>query len=254
MLTIPQFIESGFDKHCFTTRIGGVSPGEFNSLNLSKTREENQANKEENYHRVCDALGVEYNSLALVNYAHGDGIHFAAQADAGKGFTKQMDYAACDAMVTDTPNVTAVTLHADCVPIFVADREKRVAAVAHAGWKGVYAGLPEKLVCGIIEKYRGKPQNILVGIGPHIMPCCFEVQDDVALPFRERFGNQSVHLREEKQFVDMQAAILMQLKKCDIPDEHITVADLCTSCRDDLFYSHRRDHGHTGAMGSFITV
>ncbi len=253
-LTIPEFEENGFTKHCFTTRLGGVSPGEFSSLNLSKTREANKANKQENYRRVCVALGVPYESLALVNYAHGDGIHFAVKQDAGKGIIRESDFDFCDAMLTNAPQVTAVTLHADCVPLFFADKASKAVGVVHAGWKGVYAGLPYKVVKAFEEHYDSRAQDILVGIGPHIMNCCFEVKEDVANPFQEKFGNETIEVREDAQYVNMQAAILLQMEAAGVPEENITCANLCTYCREDLFYSHRRDKGHTGAMGSFITV
>ena len=72
---IPSFLGAGVEKHCFTTRIGGVSEGAYASLNLSRTRENNPENKEENYRRVCCALDVPYESLTPVSYTHlGDNV------------------------------------------------------------------------------------------------------------------------------------------------------------------------------------
>ncbi len=254
LLTIPAFTRNGFTKHCFTTRVGGVSPGVYESLNLSKTREENEANKRENYRRVCEALGVPFASMALVNYSHGDGIHIARAADAGQGIFTEPPYDFCDGMITDTREVTAVTLHADCVPLFFADPRNNVAGVAHAGWKGVYGLLPEKMIAAFAQNFGSEPSEVLVGIGPHIMDCCFEVKSDVATPFAERFGDETIKERGGSLFVDMQAAILLQLERAGALEQNITVANMCTYCNSELFYSHRRDDGHTGAMGSFITV
>ncbi len=254
LLKIPSFSREGFLKHCFTSRVGGVSEGCFASLNLSKTREANEANKRENYKRVCDAIGVEYDSLTLVNYAHGNGVHCATAQDAGKGIDRESDFAPCDGMVTDAPAVTVLTLHADCMPVFVADRRTRAAGVCHAGWKGVSMNIAAGMLQKLKNGYGSKPEDILVGIGPHIMDCCFEVQEDVAGVFRNAFGGGVIEQKEGKLFVNLQRAVLMQLKEAGIPPENITCANLCTSCRDDLFFSHRRDRGMTGAMGSFITV
>ena len=253
-LEIPVFTKAGFDRHCFTTRVGGVSGGEFASLNLSKTRENNEANKRENYRRVARFLGVEYDSLTLVNYSHGNGVYCANAHDAGKGIDKPVDYKSCDAIFTNTPTVTAVSLHADCTPVFMADPVKRVAGVGHAGWKGVYSGLVENMLAALKDVYGSAPQDILVGIGPHIMGCCFEVKDDVAKPFAGRFGEAVLAERDGGLFVDMQAAILMQLSAGGILPQNISLANMCTYCNEELFYSHRRDQGRTGAMGSFITV
>lgn len=252
-LTIPSFTERGFFKHCFTTRVGGVSPGVFASLNLSMTREENAANKEENYRRVCGALGVHYESLTLVNYAHGNGVHTASADDAGKGVTRTSDFAACDALLIDGPSVTAVTLHADCTPVFLADKTGKVAGVGHAGWKGVLSGLAVNMVNEAVGRGCVR-EDILVGIGPHIMDCCFEVQDDVAQPFRTKFGGAALAERDGKTFISLQNALLIQLSDAGIPEDNISLANMCTHCNGDLFYSHRRDKGKTGAMGSFIAI
>ncbi len=254
LLTIPAFSENGFEKHCFTTRIGGVSPNVYESLNLSKTREENEANKRENYRRVCGAIDVGFDSMALVNYSHGDGIHIAQETDAGSGIFTEPPYDFCDGIITALSEVTAVTLHADCVPLFFADPRNNVAGVAHAGWKGVYMQIPEKMIAAFSQNFGSDPADMLVGIGPHIMDCCFEVRSDVAQPFSERFGGETVTERDGSLFVDMQAAILLQLERAGVSEQNITVANMCTYCNSQLFYSHRRDNGHTGAMGSFITV
>ncbi len=254
LMEIPSFLEHGFTKHAFTTRNGGVSRGEFASLNLSRTRENSPENKKENYRRAAAAVGVTYESLTLVRYAHGDGIVTAKRTDAGKGIARATDFDLCDAMIVCEPGVTAVTLHADCMPVFAADTEKRTVCVAHAGWKGVFLELPGKIIAKMKTDFKSRPQDIIVGIGPHIMRCCFEVGEEVALPFAEKFGEGAVARKNGKWFVDLQWAVLEQLLGQGISEEHITCADCCTYCREDLFYSHRRDRGKTGAMGSFIAL
>ncbi|MBC5647316.1 polyphenol oxidase family protein [Christensenella tenuis] len=253
-LTIPSFLEAGFEKHCYTTRKGGVSKGCYASLNLSKTRENSPQNKEENYRRVCRALDVPYESLTLVNYAHGDGICKASAEDAGKGIVRENDLPPCDAMIICETGITAVTLHADCVPVFFADKKQRIACVSHAGWRGVYSGLPAKVANVFFHDYHTSADDLLIGIGPHIMTDCFEVQEDVAQPFSERFGGAAVVRKERKLYVDLQYAILKQFDQAGVSLENITCADLCTYMREDLFFSHRRDQGNTGAMGSFINL
>ncbi len=251
---IPSFLREGFLKHGFTTRVGGKSPGVYASLNLSRTREHSVANKETNYKRVCNALSIGYETLTLVNYAHGDGVHVAGKADAGKGITREIDYDYCDAMVTDTDGVSIVTLHADCVPIFMADRKKRVVAAGHAGWKGTYRQIVVKMLRRMNECFGSAYEDILVGIGPHIRSCCFEVKRDVADPFTGRFGDGVVEERGGKLFVNLQDVLLGDLARAGVPAENVTCADLCTHCEEDLFYSHRRDNGQTGAMGAFIAL
>ncbi len=254
LLTIPEFEKTGFIKHCFTTRIGGVSEGCFATLNLSKTREANAHNKKQNFINVCKALNVEYSSLVLVNYSHGDGIYTAKLEDRSKGFEQESDLPFCDAIAVNTPNVTGVTLHADCMPVFFADVKKRVVVACHAGYKGVYLDLPKKIVEYLIREFGSKPKDIIIGIGPHIMDCCFETQEDVYEKFALKYGSDILTLKVEKTNVNMQLCVLKQLKEAQIPPQNITLANMCTYCREDLFYSHRRDRGNTGAMGSFVAI
>jgi len=253
-LTIPSFEATGKVRHLFTTRKGGVSKGAYESLNLSKTRENNPDHKEENYRRVCAALECGYEQLTLVNYAHGDGVYHAKAEDAGKGITRESDLPGCDAMIVSQPGITAVTLHADCIPVFFLDPQKNAAGVSHAGWRGVLGRLPAKIVQEYKAVYGSREKDILIGIGPHIGNCCFEVQQDVSSLFEKEFGRETVRDKNGKQFVDLQLAVLMQLDEAGIPAENITVADICTYCEEEWFYSHRRDKGNTGAMGSFICL
>lgn len=253
-LQIPAFLEEGFDKHLFTSRIGGVSGGCYNSLNLSLTRESSVENKKMNYKRVCEVLDVPYESLTVVNYAHGDGVYEARVEDAGKGISRPSDLPPCDAMFVSEPNVTAVSLHADCVPIFFADRKNRIAGVCHAGWRGVYADIVAKIANLLGSKKQCLKSDLLFGIGPHITVKNFEVGEDVASLFVKRFGCEYVDRRDNRLYISLQNVLTDRLIALGIPAENITCSDLCTFGNEDLFYSHRRDHGNTGAMGSFFAL
>lgn len=253
-LTVPAIDESGRFYHGFTTRLGGVSAEEFSTLNLSMTREANAGNKKENFRRAAAALELNPDSLILVNYEHGDGIADISAADAGKGFAVPTDLPKCDALVVSAPGAAAVTLHADCVPVFCVDRTGSRGGVCHAGWKGVAKRLPQKLAQHLIRA-GSRTEDLIVGIGPHIRACCFEVGPEVAIVFEKEFGPDTVVRRQgEKGFVSLERAILHQLRDGGIEPAQITAADECTSCREDLFYSHRRDHGRTGAMGAFLSI
>lgn len=253
-MTVPAIDACGHFRHGFTTRTGGVSPHAYSSLNLSMTREADEDNKRENYRRAARTLGLDPESMVLVNYEHGDGIAKIRPQDAGKGFFISTDLPKCDALVVDAPGVTAVTLHADCVPVFVVDRTGSRGGVCHAGWKGTARRLPQKLAAYLIRA-GSRPQDLLAGIGPHIRSCCFEVGPEVAEIFAKEFTSDVIsRIRGEKSFVSLENAILEQLTDAGLTREQITCAAACTSCREDLFYSHRRDHGHTGAMGAFLAI
>ena len=113
--------------HCFTTRAGGVSEGAQKSLNLSFTRESSQNNVLENYRRAAKALGVEFEKMTRVPQVHGDGVFTVTERDAGMGIAKPLPAAVLehgyDAMITNVPQITLCTLHADCVPVLLCDPE-----------------------------------------------------------------------------------------------------------------------------------
>lgn len=249
--TIPSFVGRGLAA-AFTSRIGGVSPGCFESLNFSLKREGNIQNIRENFRRAAAAAGVCYESIVLDNYEHGCGIYSAKKEDAGKGLLKETDLPKCDALIIDGPGITAVTLHADCLPLFFLDPERGVACAAHAGWRGVFGELPAKIIRTMAQEYKSDEKNILAAIGPHICSGCYEVGEDLAGMFDDKFTGSTVRQKDGRVYLDLEAAVLKQFMDAGIPPENVTCADLCTSCRPELFYSHRRDKGETGAMASLI--
>jgi YfiH family protein len=249
--TIPSFDERGF-RAAFSSRIGGVSGGCYESLNFSLKREGSPENMRENFKRISDAAGFTYESIVLDNYEHGCGIYKAELKDRGKGLLLKTDLPKCDALIVDEPGITAATLHADCVPLFYLDLNRGVACVAHAGWRGVYGGLPGKIIEFFEKRYESDPQDILAAVGPHICAGCYEVGEDLAAKFEKRYSKDAAARHGGKAFLDLEAAILKQFMDKGIAAENVTVSGLCTSCCPELFYSHRRDKGKTGAMASLI--
>lgn len=252
--TVPSFSALGFLKHGFSTRIGGVSQGCFHSLNMSFSREAAcLENVVENVRRMGRAIGVALEDMVRCNYEHGTNVEFIDRSMAGEGILRPHKMPFCDGLVVTDSSVAAVTLHADCNPIFFADKKGRAAGVCHAGWRGTLGGVTEN----IMAKLRGlgvEPKDVLFAVGPSIGVCCFEVQEDVSSLFLEKYGNQVVEEREGAQYVDLWKVLAIQFEALGVPAENVTFSMLCTYCMDELFYSHRRDKGATGAMGSFMQL
>jgi YfiH family protein len=129
---------------------------------------------------------------------------------------------------------------------------RKVACVAHAGWRGVLGGLPEKIIATMTAEYQSETKDIHAAIGPHICTSCYEVGGELAEKFEEKFSDGVIMNKGSKIYLDLEAAILKQFMDADILPTNVTCADLCTYCHPELFYSHRRDHGKTGAMASLI--
>jgi len=135
-------------------------------------------------------------------------------------------------------------LTADCLPILVYHPMGAVAAI-HAGWRGLYDGV-------IPNSLSMLPPGPIVAIGPSIGPCCYEIGEDLATQFREKFGEEVIVKQEgKKPHLDLQRAAWLELRKAGIRD--VDIANICTHCHPDLFFSYRRD-GSSGRMMSFIAL
>ena len=211
----------------FSTRQGGVSEGPFESLNLGKLTRDTEENVEENRRRLCDAVGVEAGSLTFNRQRHSALVHRAVGGRRGTDG---------DGIWSDEPGVPMLAFTADCVPVAVVGAERPALALLHVGWRGLLEGIVREGVSALGSAGRA-------AVGPAIGPCCYEVGDEVAVPFRERFGDGVLVGRN----LDLWAATECALREAGVGE--IDRFDVCTSCNEGLFFSHRRDDGVTGRQG-----
>ena len=244
--------------HGFTTRLGGVSPAPFDSLNLGTTRPEPWENIIANYKRLCAAYGLEYEKLTLVKHEHGDNIIRVDRSDAGRGIAREpFDF--CDGLVTNDPEVTLVTCHADCSAFFLYDRRTRSIGLAHAGWKGMFKRIGGKLAKRLQSEYGADPADMIAVVGPCICEKCFEVEAELAERFAEEFNSPDIYTlgvgeKAGKGYVALQAAAIIQLMDAGVPFENISLMRRCTLEEKELFFSYRRDGKGTGSMAAFLRL
>ncbi len=143
-----------------------------------------------------------------------------------------------DALITDEPGLLLAIRTADCVPILLVDPVRRVVAAIHAGWRGTMAGVLAQTVGQMETDYETNPKDVVAAIGPAIGPCCFEVGPDVPLPVVNRKA-------------DLWAANRDQLHEAGVG--RIWVAERCTMCEPEMFYSFRRAKD-AGRMVSSIGI
>ena len=256
-LTISAFEETGMVKHCFTTRVGGVSQGIYNSLNTSIIKEDPIENVRRNLELVCGAIGIDYTRLVFSNQTHEDNIRVVTEADIGKGLTIPSDITDTDGLMTNIPGIPLITHYADCVPLFFLDTRNRAIAVIHSGWKGTVLKIGAKTIKQMNEVYGTKPEDCLVGIGPSIGRDCFEVGPEVVQEFRDSFDNWAEFtepFRDGKFRIDLWKANKIMLIELGIPEENITVSGFCTKCNEQLFFSYRRDKGRTGSLSAIMEL
>jgi polyphenol oxidase len=222
----------------FSTRAGGVSEGPFESLNLThgpawwdfRDRDENVI---ENRTRVCQAIGADPARLTVNIQRHTSVVHRAQPGRREVG----------DALWTDEPETPMLAIGADCalVALVRTNGDRPAAAVVHAGRIGLLAGVLEAAV-GTLGG------GIAAVIGPTIGPCCYAVGEEVAAPYRERFGAEIVSSGR----LDLPTAAESVLREAGCA--WVERLDLCTSCRADLFFSYRRDGTPRGGHGVIARV
>jgi polyphenol oxidase len=231
----------GAGRTAFSTRLGGVSGGPFESLNLGVLTDDDPGSVERNRLLLAEAVGRDAGTVAMGLQVHGTGLRRHVAAPSVSAYLVRGVIEEADGQVTSHERVTPLVLVADCVPLALAV-EGGVAAV-HCGWRGVAGGIVERAVGALCEVAAARPEDVQAALGPGIGPCCYEVGDDVRAAF-ERLSQGSSAFTGRS--FDLAAAIGLELEGAGLPVASITASGLCTSCRPDLFFSHRRDGGVTG--------
>lgn len=252
-LTIPAFERAGGVCCAFSTRIGGVSPAPYDTLNFSHKRENSSKNFSENMRRFADAARFDSSLAVSINYAHGADLCCVTHKDAGCGISREPLSQKCDGLYTAAADLPLISSHADCVPLFFYDPKGRAAAVCHAGWRGTAAHMTKKAVDALVG-LGCSAGDILAAVGPCISAEHFEVGEDVRDVFLRAFGRQTVFEREKRLYIDLNKACILDMLQAGIVPKNITDAALCTYGNAALFFSHRRDKGKTGAMAAVIAL
>ena len=163
---------------------------------------------------------------------------------------KQENLVDCDAVATNTNDLPILLHFADCVPIILFDREKRAFCVVHAGWEGTANGIVRQAVRHLVQAFGCRASSLKAAIGPAIGACCYQTGDDVAQKLAASVSSAKglVETKEGKPYPNLKAFNAMQLLEEGVVE--VDVAEWCTACCPELFYSHRRDHGITGRQGA----
>ena len=219
----------------FSTRVGGVSEGPYESLNLGMLTADDSERVVENRRRLCEAVGADAAAAAMGWQMHGARV---TQAESRGVLSPGTVWERCDGLWSDRPGQAMMLLAADCLPVALARSEGAPAlAVLHVGWRGLLSGIVEAGARALADG------GVVAAIGPGIGPCCYEVGEEVATPFRERFGDDVM----DGPNLDLAKATERALGSagCEVGASFRR----CTSCERELFFSHRRDRGVTGRQG-----
>ena len=243
-MSVPLFRWNGGGPYdvAFSTRLGGVSEGPFESLNLGILTGDDPECVLENRSRLCRHAGADPEQATMLWQRHGARV-VRAKADRGV-MTAGFDHPPGDALWTDERGLALMLITADCLPVAVARANGREPALAvlHVGWRGLLEG-----VVTAATKALGDGR-LVAAIGPGIGACCYQVGEEVAEPFRSRFGAEVLVGRK----LDLYAATEKALVSAGCTA--VERVEMCTSCHPELFFSHRRDGPATGRQGVIAHV
>ncbi len=267
LLNFRPFKELDWLRFGFSTRLGGVSGGCFESMNLGFSNGDDRENVLENYKRACAFLGGDFKKLVLSDQVHGTKVQYVDESfAAGENIEKKLQ--GVDGLMTDVYGVILATSYADCVPLFFADVRHRAICSSHSGWKGTVEFMAYKTVGKMRERFDADPKDLICVIGPSICQECYEVGEDVIAGIKNAYPkevwNDIFYLKDgavgadggrgAKYQLDLWAANCHQLLWAGLKKENIYVSGICTCCNKDILFSHRGARGRRGNMNGLMMI
>ncbi|MCX5693847.1 MAG: peptidoglycan editing factor PgeF [Candidatus Omnitrophica bacterium] len=203
----------------------------------------------ENRKKFLDQLGIDCCDLITAKQVHGKNVEYVSEKNKGSG---ALDYdssiADTDGFITDQPLLPIAILTADCLSIFIYDPHRPAIAVLHAGWRSTQQNIAQEGIRVMQNKFGSQPQDLLVGFGPSIRSCCFEVEKD----FKSNFAFGLIK-RNGRVFMDIALINQRQLMECGVGAENIFDPKFCTYSDSDLF-SFRKEAKDAGRIISVMML
>jgi YfiH family protein len=282
LLKVPAWQKTGWLWHGFSTRRGGLSraycaedaPGE---LNLGFTAADDRETVAANRRLLAEAVtGDAATPLVTLRQIHSSVLVVGGSGDACRSTPWKGD-----GLMTDEPGLLLGVQTADCIPVLVADRKRRVVAAFHAGWRGTVKRIVEAGVGRMRLEFGSRPEDMIAAIGPGVGACCYAVGDEVLSSFESQFAYAAELFHEVDDtdpvrnkypmlfltqrapghsdlgpslHVDLVEANRRQLLDAGLKPGAISETGGCTSCQRELFFSHRASQGHAGRMMSVIGI
>lgn len=251
-LPVDTLVDNGFDwqdgpagRVLIARELAHLAPHVFTTRDLAFRQDEAR-----DYARLGEALGVESDTIVRVRQVHGRTVLVV------KPDTPIVGLSEADAIVTIDPSRAASVRVADCVPILIADRQQRVAAAIHAGWRGTCAAVASAAVSAI-EDLGIDPADLVAAIGPSVGPCCYQVDDLVRMSFLGMTPDAASWFVEDGPGhwkLDLLQANADQLESAGIPVAAIFVAHHCTVDHPEDCFSYRAEGSRTGRMAAAIKL
>jgi hypothetical protein len=251
----------------FTRRVAGLGSADGN-IGYSAPRDQSDAWTMRQ--QWASAIGVDPEQFVTTGQVHGANVVRVETGHAGQGARPGSGRVGlADAMITDAPNVALLSLHADCLPIFLVDPVRRAIGVVHAGWRGTVVDVAGAAVRAMAESWGSEPGELLAVLGPAIGPCCYEVGAEVVDAWSARAGDRTTlalhpprrnrsgdggDADQPSVHLDLAAANALLLNAAGVGDDQIERLNICTRCDADAWFSHRAQGATTGRFGAVIAI
>ncbi len=233
----------GFTKHFFSTRIGGISTGAYESLNLGVYTNDKDENIQYNLDKIFSSAKMHSDKITYLRQVHSDKF-FVVNKDNYMDIRGQNG----DALITSDKGIAIGVFTADCVPLILIDTYNKIVAVVHSGWKGTALNIVGKVLKYMKINMGTDPRSVVAAVGPSIGPCCFEVGLEVAEKFK------FVYEYENKLYFDLWKENIKQIADFGVSEDRISSSMICTSCNNNIVYSYRKEFGNTGRLGTFVEI
>lgn len=245
-------------KHAFSTRIGGISEGIFDSLNLGLHRGDINERVTENWRRFLEASGIGYRKFVCARQVHKNDVEIVTSLNARLVYDDNAQDIEADGFVTCEKGLPIVIFTADCVPVLLEDAKAGVIGAVHCGWRSTVADI-EAVVIEKMCLLGANREDIKIAIGPAIDKCCFEVGEEVIeavdnLLGKEEGRNYRTNHKEGKYMLDLRGVVKRRFEQLKIDATNIDIVGECTMCHPETYYSHRYTNGERGSQASVICL
>jgi YfiH family protein len=255
VVTLDRFHSDGKLRHAFGTRLGGVSQGPFRSLNFDAAGGDSRENVLQNKLILGASLQVDTDRLFMANQVHGDQV-LILNEDPTENPSKflHLDY---DAIITRQKGIALGVLTADCLPLIMYDSKREAIGIVHSGWRGTCLNIVGNVISKLRKEFEVDPGDLLVGLGPCIGECCYEVDIKVVRSIKNstnRWKDFLKPVKANRYSLDLVGLNVYQLLQAGVSQENIVRVNACTACNSKIFFSHRASRGKTGRQINFIQL
>jgi YfiH family protein len=195
-------------------------------------------------------LDIDYRNLVCAKQIHASSIRYATQKDKGRGALSYDDAIPdTDGFMTDKRNLPLAIFTADCLSIFLYDPRTPAIGIIHAGWRSTKENITVKAVQLMQEKFNTRAFDLCAWLGPAIRSCCYEVGSDF-----NKFFSSGLIEKNKRYYLDLPLINKKQLLGLGVKEDNISDPGICTSCRNNEFFSFRKEGENCGRIMSVIML